>query len=251
MRMIKAFIFDLDGTLVQTEPLRALAHARTAVALSPDHLLEADVVEAAKDWAGIPHTETMIGLMKRFRLEESARRHMAAFGVNEPWQVLAAIDSRFYAAMTSDPETLRRARLPHSIALLRKVRRQGYRAGLATMSTAEQAQRALNALRISAAFEAIVTCDEVRRGKPDAEIYWLTAQRLALPPAACLVIEDSAAGVQAALAAGMSCIALPNEFTRQPFDSGHLLEERWVVREPDRLMSVVQEMLAERAKHNE
>ena len=86
VRIIRAFIFDLDGTLVETEELKALSYARAAVELRPD-LDEAEVVEAFKDFVGRSRQEVAAGLVRRFGLEEATRSRMAGFGVNTPWQV--------------------------------------------------------------------------------------------------------------------------------------------------------------------
>ena len=78
MSMIRAFVFDPDGTLVETEALKALSYARAAVELRPD-LVEADVVEAFKDFVGRSRQEVATGLVQRFGLEEAARSRMSEF----------------------------------------------------------------------------------------------------------------------------------------------------------------------------
>ncbi len=60
----------------------------------------------------------------------------------------------------------------------------------------------------------VVARDDVRRGKPDPELFLLAASRLGVPAAACLVFEDSPNGMRAALRAGMRCVAVPNALTR-------------------------------------
>ena len=241
--MIEAIIFDLDGTLVQTEPLRALSHARTALALSTDSFSEADVFEACREWVGLSHVETVLGLMERFGLQEAARARMSEFGASAPWQVFAALDRRFYAEMISDPGTVCQAQMPHAVALLHDVRERGFRTGLATMSARAEVDRVLAALGLGQAFEFIATCEDVEDAKPDPEIFQLVARRLAVAPAACLVIEDSSAGVRAALAAGMECIAVPSGFARDPVDLARLLDPRWVVRDANTLGAVAQQKL--------
>jgi len=63
-------------------------------------------------------------------------------------------------------------------------------------------------------FRAVCCGDEVEKRKPAPDLYLLAAQRLELPPAACLALEDSPDGSRAALAAGMQCIAVGSEYTR-------------------------------------
>ena len=82
--MIQAMIFDLDGTLVQTERLKAISYAQAAVELCPDALTEAQVIEAFKEVVGLSRQEVAATLMERFGLEDAARARMAEFGVNTP-----------------------------------------------------------------------------------------------------------------------------------------------------------------------
>jgi HAD superfamily hydrolase (TIGR01509 family) len=69
---------------------------------------------------------------------------------------------------------------------------------------------ALRGLGLEAAFDALVSSDEVAHGKPEPDVYLEAARRLAVGPAACLVVEDSLNGVLAARAAGMAVVLVPN-----------------------------------------
>ncbi len=244
--MIRAMIFDLDGTLVQTERLKALSYARAAVELCPYTLSEAEAVEAFKDVVGLPRREVAQALVERFDLEEKARSRMAEFGVSAPWQAFVQVRLRFYEEMLADPEVLRANQWPHNVALLDEARRSGCKTALATMSRCTQARRILDVLGLSEAFDFVATRDDVEHGKPDPEIYQLVARELAQATAECLVIEDSPSGVKAALAAGMWCIAVTTPFTRQRIHAEGLLDERWIVDDPTTLTAVVQRMVAER-----
>jgi beta-phosphoglucomutase-like phosphatase (HAD superfamily) len=62
--------------------------------------------------------------------------------------------------------------------------------------------------------DVVVARDDVTRVKPDPELFLLAARRLDVAPEGCLVFEDSANGMRAALAAGMGCVAVPNALTR-------------------------------------
>lgn len=246
--MIRAMIFDLDGTLVKTERLKALSYARAAAELCPYTLDGSEVMEAFKDVVGLPRREVAQGLMDRFDLCESARSRMAEFGVITPWQAFVQVRLRYYEGMLADPEVLRNNQWPHNVALLHAARRASCSTGLATLSRCKQAQRVLEVLNLAGAFDFVATRDDVERGKPDPEIYQLVGQELGVPPAECLVIEDSPSGVKAALAAGMWCIVVTTPFTRKAIRSGHLLDESWTVDDPGMLTDVVQEMLAARVQ---
>jgi beta-phosphoglucomutase-like phosphatase (HAD superfamily) len=83
----------------------------------------------------------------------------------------------------------------------------------------------------------------VERGKPHPEIYQLARTELGIPAEQSLVIEDSPPGVEAALAAGLHCIAVTTPFTRQKLREQNLLEERWIVDDPDVLPDLVRQLI--------
>jgi len=251
--MIKAMIFDLDGTLVQTEKLKALSYARAAVELCPAgvelfpvEISEEQVVEAFKDVVGLSRREVATHLVSRFGLEETASARMDEFGVSAPWQAFVQVRLQLYQNMIGDPNVLRRNRWPHNMALLEEARRTNCKVGLATMSHCDQVQRVLEILDLKESFGFVATRDDVERAKPDPEIYLLVAGELGISPPDCLVIEDSPSGVQAAVSAGMWCIAVTTPFTRERLHQSGLLDERWIVDEPDRLPDVVRQMYEER-----
>ncbi|MEJ7841897.1 MAG: HAD family phosphatase [Rubrobacter sp.] len=242
--MIRALIFDLDGTLVETEELKALSYARAANELRPD-LDETDVVEGFKDLVGLSRQEVATGLVQRFGLEESARARAAEFGVKAPWQAYVQLRLRVYEELLSDPDLIESHRYPHNVALLYEVRRLGYPTGLATMSHCEQARRVLGILGLTEEFDVVATRDDVEHGKPDPEIDLLVARELGVRPGECLVIEDSPAGVAAGLAAGMEVVAITTELTRQKFRDTELLDRCRVVDDPRALPVVLRRVISD------
>jgi HAD superfamily hydrolase (TIGR01509 family) len=244
--LIKAMIFDLDGTLVQTERLKSISYARAAVQMCPRDIREEQVIEALKQVVGRSRQEVAMALVERFGLTEVARGRVGQFGVTEPWQAFVQLRLRIYDEMLADPEVLRQNQWPHSVDLLNQARRSGCRTGLATMSNCAQTRRVLEILALSDAFDFVATRDDVERGKPDPEIYELVWRELDVPTTECLVIEDSPTGVTAALAAGMWCIAVTTPFTRKQIHRQQLLDLRWVVDDPAELTAVVREMITAR-----
>lgn len=121
--MIKAMIFDLDGTLVQTEKLKALSYAKAAVALCPYDLKEKEVIETFKEVVGRSRREVAATLVDRFQLAEKARALLAEFGVTEPWQAFVQVRLCYYQEMLSDPNIIRSNQWPFNLAFLRKADR--------------------------------------------------------------------------------------------------------------------------------
>lgn len=237
--MIRAMIFDLDGTLVQTERLKALSYARAAVELCPDDIQESDVIEAFKDVVGLSRREVASTLVERFHLTGKAQKRMTEFGVDTPWQAYVQVRLQLYAQMLADPDVIRTNQWPHTMALLQEAKKANCKVGLATMSYCSQVRRMLDVLDLTSVFKFVASRDDVENGKPDPEIYLLVAKELEVSPSECLVIEDSPTGVKAALNAGMSVVAVSTPFTQKRLHESALLPEAHIVDDPDLLPGVV------------
>ncbi|PKO04799.1 MAG: hypothetical protein CVU41_15035 [Chloroflexi bacterium HGW-Chloroflexi-3] len=242
---IRAVIFDLDGTLVQTERLKAYSYTKAIRELSAYTIEEAIVINAFKDVVGLSRREVAQGLLERFHLEEAARSRMEEFGVETPWQAFVQIRLQFYEQLLSDPQMILKNTWSHNILLLEEVKKAGCRIGLATMSYCPQVNRVLEILNLKDYFDFIASRDDVEHGKPDPEIYQMVACELDVPAEECLVIEDSPTGVKAALAAGMKVIAVTTPFTKTAFSKNKLVDDRWIVNDPERLPQIVKDLMRE------
>lgn len=96
--------------------------------------------------------------------------------------------------------------LPGLVPFLDRLDR--HRIAIATSARRQSAWRMLRELALLDRFPVVVTADDVRFGKPHPEPFLTAAARLGVPPEACLAVEDSLAGVQAARAAGMACVGI-------------------------------------------
>lgn len=242
--MIRSMVFDLDGTLVQTEKLKALSYARAAVQLDPG-LQESDVIEAFRVVVGRSRREVAEYLLEEFDLATEARSLMARYQVATPWQAYVQVRLGLYEDMLSDDETILGNQWPHNMALLQHARASCGKIGLATMSHCRQVRRVLSVLGIEDVFDFVASRDDVENGKPDPEIYLLMAAALETPASECLAIEDSPAGVASALSAGMHVIAITTPFTRRSLRAANLLPDHRVVDEPERVHRTVESLLHE------
>ena len=233
---VRAVIFDLDGTLVRTEDLKGLSYARAAVQLRPD-LSEDQVIEAYKEVVGLPRETVSRALVEQFQLAETAGKQRET--TDAFWEEFAARRLDIYRGFLGDRTLLKEFECPYNVGLLEDARQRNLNTGLATMSHKNEAFRVLDLLEISSKFDSIATRDDVLRGKPDPEIYLLSARRLQTEPAECLVIEDSPAGIAAALAAGMRCIAVTTNLTRTRVHESKLLDSSFIVDDPQQLLTVV------------
>ncbi|MGH2495856.1 MAG: HAD family hydrolase [Ktedonobacteraceae bacterium] len=103
------------------------------------------------------------------------------------------------------------APLPGSMELMRGLHEAGFPQALASSTPIENIQLIRILLNLDQYLSALVTGESVAHGKPAPDIFLKAASELHMPPSHCLVIEDAVAGVQAALAAGMRCIAVAGE----------------------------------------
>ena len=243
--MIRAIMFDLDGTLIQSEKLKALSYAIAAQRLrglsEPDpRAIEAyrEIVGAARD-AASRHITDSLGL------ESDLGPLMVQHGASEPWEVLTAMRTEIYDNMVSDPQVIRDNQWPYTIGLLRVARDSACRTALATMSYRKEALHVWRSLDIEESLDVVLTREDVENPKPDPEIYLLAAQKLEVQPQDCLVLEDSPNGVRAGVAAGMNVIAVATPFTIAGLHSSQVLEHAWMVHEPEVLLEVVRDRIAE------
>ena len=243
--MINAIMFDLDGTLVQSEKLKARSYAIATQRLR--HLPEPDdrAIEAYREIVGAARDVASRHIMDSLKLEPDLQPLTAEYGVSEPWEVLAAMRKAIYDDMVADPQVIRDNQWPHTIAFLRVARETSCRTALATMSYRKEALHVLKSLDLEQYLDEVLTREDVTNPKPDPEIYLLAAQRLGVEPQDCLVIEDSPNGARAGVAAGMNVIAVATPFTVAGLHSSQVVEHTWVVHEADQLVEVVKARIVE------
>ena len=98
--------------------------------------------------------------------------------------------------------------LPGASSWVRRLHAQGWQQAIASSAPRDNVGVMLRALALDGMFEAIVSAEDVTRGKPDPQVFVAAAGRLGVPADRCIVVEDAAAGVQAARGAGMRCIGV-------------------------------------------
>ncbi len=201
--MLKAILFDVDGTLAETEESHRQA-------------FNAAFAQAQMDlqWSVAQYRE----LLKVTGGKERLRAYFGAAGAAPPDErirALHAAKNAFYAqAIAAGAVALR----PGVLRLMREARAAGMCLGIATTTSAENLDALLQPL-LGAAwrqdFASVVAGDQVARKKPAPDVYCACLEELGLPGAAAVAIEDSAAGVRAARAAGVGVVATPSRYTER------------------------------------
>lgn len=188
----QAIIFDMDGLMVDSEPL-----ARQAW----DQVLQTYGCEMTDDVY-----RQMIG----------RRTDQAAQIVTDNYQ-LPMTGDELMAKKTVIFHEIRAQGIPAMpglMALQTAIKERGIPWAVATSSPRDHAEIILTQLGLTADCHAIAAGNEVAHGKPAPDIYLLAAKRLGIDPSVCLALEDSEPGCTAANAAGMTVIAIPNGETK-------------------------------------
>ncbi len=110
-----------------------------------------------------------------------------------------------------------------AVQLIDSLVETGFLLAIGSSAPLENVEISLNGLGRAHSFKAVVTGSEVKRGKPDPQVFLVAAQRLGVEPSNCAVIEDAPAGIEAALAGGMTAIALVGTATRDRLNKAHLV----------------------------
>lgn len=124
-------------------------------------------------------------------------------------------------------------------ALLRELQERGVRIGIGSSGPPANIRLVVEALGAEHLIRAVVSGDDVERGKPDPQVFELSARRLELSPSRCVVIEDAPVGVEAAKAAGALAVAVLLHHSAEKFRAADLIVQRLRELTADRLMRMV------------
>jgi HAD superfamily hydrolase (TIGR01509 family) len=184
---VRAVIFDMDGVLLDSEPIHFEATRELLAERGIDYS-----AAAGDNFFGCTDHEVFSVLKERYRLEMSEEE------LTKAWlgRVVPALP-------------LMAAPLPGVPEVLHDLKDRGLRLALASSSVPAVIAASLKALGIGSLFEIKVSGHDVENGKPSPDIFLEAARRLGLPPAECVVVEDSSNGMRAALTAGMRCAVVP------------------------------------------
>jgi beta-phosphoglucomutase len=187
MTVSKAVLWDMDGTLVDSEELHWIA------------------------WRTTMANEGIVITREQF---------LATFGqrndsIIPAWLGSAASAERIERIGQAKEELYRDlvqrvgiAPEPGVAAWLDRLHKDGWQQAVASAAPRANIDAVLEALSVNHVFQGIVSAEDVHRGKPDPEVYLLAASRVGVPPERCIVVEDAGAGIEGARCAGMRSIGI-------------------------------------------
>lgn len=189
-RSFRAYLFDCDGTIVDSMPLHYIAWKKALAEWNCS--FEEDLFYA---WGGRPVTEIIAALNHRD-------------GLNMPVDAVARRKEDLYFELLPQiqaiPEVVEHIEAKHGHIPLAVV----------SGSRRDSVVGSLTALHLIDKFDVLVCAEDYARGKPAPDCFLVAAQRLGVPPEDCLVFEDTDLGIEAATAAGMASVRVPAPLER-------------------------------------
>ena len=188
--MIRAVLFDMDGTIFDTEGIYRRCWFRAAKDVGFDE----DIDLFLERVCGLNYAD------------------MTAF-VNRVYSNAVSFDILWGRWLECIDEEMARGVLPFKSGapdILFALKERGIKIALVTSSGQKTVARYLQMSRLEGVFDVIVTGNQVTRGKPHPECFLTAAQKLGIDPVSCVVVEDSPNGVRAGHAAGMYTVMVPD-----------------------------------------
>ncbi|XER15122.1 Phosphoglycolate phosphatase [Sporomusa aerivorans] len=184
---IKAVIFDLDGTLVDSEP-NYFASDRKLLA---EYDIDFDEIMRNK-YVGVGSREMIGDIIKYHPISETIENLMIK-------------KNKYYTDIAKANTVV----FPEMIRLLDILKKNNYPTALASGSSPEVIELVLSVTNLRHYFDVVLSAEHVAKGKPAPDIFLEAAKRLGIPAENCLVLEDAQPGVEAAKRACMRCVAIP------------------------------------------
>ncbi|MFA6075694.1 MAG: HAD family phosphatase [Negativicutes bacterium] len=196
--MIKAVIFDMDGVLLDSEPLYFQSNMRMFNRMGFGDQM---TMEDYKPFTGAPAWFMWETLKKRFGTEI----------INQPTDELVQEERMSYLKLLKEKcERSEIVPIDGVTALLSDLCNSGYKLAIASSSDMDVINTSVDALGVREYFQELITGDYVKNGKPAPDIFLYAAEKLGVMPDECIVIEDSHNGAKGGVAAGMYVVGYYN-----------------------------------------
>ena len=201
---VRALIFDMDGTMIDSMP----HHRQSWLAFAQVHELSFEVDDLMRRTTGRTGAECMSELFGRSVPHEEA------------WTLVRHKEQLYRDAFES-----RFAEIAGFRAFYAHARKAGLKLAIGTAADHENVAFALRHLELPSAPDAVVRGDEGLPGKPEPDIFLEAARRLGVPPAECIVFEDAPFGIEAARRAGMRAVAVLSGHRADELSGPHVLAD--------------------------
>ena len=186
---IKGVIFDLDGVIVSTDEFHFQGWKRLA---------DKEGIEFTKEdnmrLRGVSRMQSL-----DFLLEKATKQY-----TDKEKQEMAARKNSYYQELLQDitPDDI----LPGAMEIMEELKKRGIK--IAIGSSSKNTPKILQRIGLDGYFDAVSDGNDIKKSKPDPEVFLIAAERLSLAPNECLVVEDAKAGIEAALAGNMKAMGV-------------------------------------------
>jgi HAD superfamily hydrolase (TIGR01509 family) len=215
MPELQALIFDMDGVIVDNTPIQA----RAFQLLFRDQDVDADAAQLLRRLNGAPASEI---LKEAFAKKPQPDEKLEAYAEQREF---------LYRTLYWDD----RQPLPGLVEFLEAARALGLKIGLGSGSGQESIGYILDGLNLRRFFDVVISKDDVDKGKPHGDTYSVTAEKLGVAPAQCVVFEDAVLGEQSAYRAGIPCVAVASTLPGRDFQAPLLVIRDFTELTPERL----------------
>ncbi|MFX1321081.1 MAG: HAD family hydrolase [Promethearchaeota archaeon] len=179
-------IFDVDGVLADTGPIHFKSWVKMANEIGKKFTKK--FFDLTFGQQSVPITRKLVGSKVEQRLVEK----------------LADLKEQYYREMVKD----KLEPIPGVLKLIKELKEKGIKLAVGSSGPPENVELLLSVLNLKHYFDVIITAAEVKKSKPEPDVFLMAAQKLKLNPKNCIVIEDAPVGIEAARRAGIPVIAL-------------------------------------------
>lgn len=188
--MIEAILFDMDGVIIDSEPL----HKETFFLMA--------------DKLGFSMNDKAYDAFIGRSAVSQWQYAVDTFDLDKPAKVLAQEQIAMFMEQLDIPGKATPS--PGLDVILKFIEKRCLLSGLASSNDRPVVEKIVRLLGLEKYLKAVVSADDAARAKPAPDVFLLAAQKIGVSPDRCLVVEDASNGIRAAKAAGMSCIAYKN-----------------------------------------
>jgi len=195
-RRLRAVVFDMDGVIVDSHPAHRVAWKQFL------RILGKEVCDGELDFVmdGQKREDILVhflGPLDAAQLQQYGRMKNDLF-----WQAASEVTP-----------------IPGAFQFIESVHNAGIRMAVATSASSSRTRSILSSTGLLSRFGAVVTGDDVRKGKPDPDIYRLACERIDCRPDDSVAVEDAASGIRAAKQAGLTCVGIAGRNSGEPLSA--------------------------------
>lgn len=182
-----AVLWDLDGTLIDSEEYHWLSWRETMAA-------EGILITREQFLASFGH-----------RNDEILTEWLGASSTGDRLQRISATKEHLFRQLIRERGL---SPLPGAREWILQLSRRGWQQAIASSAPRENVETVLSVLDVASHFQAIASAEDVTAGKPDPQVFLIAASRVHTSPSKCIVVEDAVGGIEAARRAGMRCVGV-------------------------------------------